>query len=312
MDFAILVFKEVQNMHAWESIQSTLGWIEENLSEHAEIEKLAEIAHLSPFYYQRLFSRLVGKPVMEYMKLRRLANAADQLANNPRKIVDVAFAYGFENHETFSRAFKEAYGLTPEEYRKVPRPLSHFLMPELSLMYQLIDENVPLVADGVVLEIRRTQLDAQRYFSGLSVQNPMSDVPGIDFLSELWKQVHVQKQDIANLLPGGNELGMSTPGIAEGCFSYFAGAEISCPDKQTGYEHMMMPSGSYAACAVEAENFYLLTTNALNKARDYMLGVWLPNHKISIDPFMAELYGDTSPESSSMEIWFRTKQQIIS
>lgn len=294
-------------MHAWESIQITLKWIEENLSEHAEIEKLAEIAHLSPFYYQRLFSRLVGKPVMEYMKLRRLANAADQLAKIPRKIIDVAFDNGFENHETFSRAFREAYGLTPEEYRKAPRPLSHFLMPELSLMYQLIDENVPLVAEGIVLEVRRTQLAAPRYFSGLSVQNPMRDTPGIDFLGELWNRVHMQKQDIVNLLPGGNELGMSTPGVVEGCFSYFAGAEISKSEKQTGYENMVMPAGSYAACAIEAENFSLLTTNALNKARDYMLGVWLPSHKAIIDPFMAELYGDTSPESSSMEIWFRIK-----
>lgn len=49
----------------------------------------------------------------------------------------------------------------------------------------------------------------------------------------------------------------------------------------------------------------MLTTNALNKARDYMLGVWIPNHKLVIEPFMAELYYDTSPESTSMEIWLK-------
>lgn len=294
-------------MHAWESIQSTLKWIEDNLSERSEIETLAEIAHLSPFYYQRLFSRLVGKPVMEYVRLRRLAKAADQLAKFPGKIVDAAFDVGFENHETFSRAFKEAYKLTPEEYRKAPRPLSHFLMPELSLMYQLIDENVPLITEGIVLEVRRTRLDKPRYFTGLSVQNPMNDTPGIDFLGELWNRIHERKQEIDHLQPNGNELGMSTPGTEEGCFSYFAGAETIGPEQQLGYEQMVLPSGDYAACTVEAESFYLLTTNALNKARDYMLGVWLPNHKISIDPFMAELYGDTSPEACAMEIWFRTQ-----
>lgn len=45
-------------MHSWDSIQSTLQWIEDNLSKTIEIDNLAEIAHLSPFYYQRLFSRL--------------------------------------------------------------------------------------------------------------------------------------------------------------------------------------------------------------------------------------------------------------
>ncbi len=64
-------------MHAWDSIQSTLQCIEDNLSKTIEIDNLAEVAHLSPFYYQRLFSRLVGKPVMEYAKLRRLAQASD-------------------------------------------------------------------------------------------------------------------------------------------------------------------------------------------------------------------------------------------
>jgi AraC family transcriptional regulator len=294
-------------MHAWESIQSSLKWIEDNLPENLEIERLAEIAYLSPFYYQRLFSRLVEKPVMEYVKLRRLAHAADDLASNPRRIIDVAFDYGFDNHETFTRGFKEAYGVTPEEFRKAPRPLSHFNMPELSLIYQLIDENVPLIADGIVLEVRRTQLNTQRFFNGLSVQNPINDTPGIDFLGQLWNRLHQQKAKMLNVLPIGNELGMSYPGIQEGFFSYFAGVEISGSEKQRGYEQMLLPTGSYVLCSIEAESFSLLTTNALNKARDYMLGVWLPNHKVSIEPFMAELYGDTSAESSSMEIWFQVK-----
>lgn len=82
-------------MQAWDSIQNTLEFIEGNLSERIEIEKLATIAHLSTFYYQRLFRRLVGKPVVEYAKLRRLANAADHLAKNQRRIIDVALDFGF-------------------------------------------------------------------------------------------------------------------------------------------------------------------------------------------------------------------------
>ena len=46
-------------MHAWEQIQMTLDYIDEHLSETIEIKKLAEMTALSPFYYQRLFSRLV-------------------------------------------------------------------------------------------------------------------------------------------------------------------------------------------------------------------------------------------------------------
>lgn len=46
-------------MHAWEAIQKSVDYIEDNLTEEIPIDKLAEIANLSPFYFQRLFSRLV-------------------------------------------------------------------------------------------------------------------------------------------------------------------------------------------------------------------------------------------------------------
>lgn len=297
-------------MQAWESIQNTIKWIEVNLSEHIEMEKLTDIAHLSTFYYQRLFSRLVGKPVMEYVKLRRLANAADDLAKHQKRIIDVAFDFGFGNHETFTRAFKDTYGITPEEYRAVPRPLSHFLVPELSMKYYLVDENIPLLAEGIILEVRKTNLTAPRYFTGLTIQNPISDTPGIDYLSELWTRFHDQKSEIRNQLPKGNEIGVSFQGKKEGCFSYFAGTEVpDIPDiiEEPDYGHWTLPAGEYAVCLFEAENFYLLTTNALNKARDYMFGVWLPNHKLSSEPFMAELYFETLPEASTMEIWLKTK-----
>ena len=66
-------------MHAWEAIQKSVDYIENHLTEDIPIDKLAETASLSPFYFQRLFSRLVKKPVCEYIKLRKLAQAADDL-----------------------------------------------------------------------------------------------------------------------------------------------------------------------------------------------------------------------------------------
>ncbi len=295
-------------MQAWDTIQNTLKWIEENVSEHIEIEKLADMAHLSPFYYQRLFSRLVGKPTMEYVKLRRLANAADYLSKNQGRIVDVAMDFGFENHETFTRAFKDAYGITPEAYRAEPRPLSHFLFPDISLKYCLVDENVPLVADGIVLEIHRTVVKNSRSFAGFTIQNPIADTPGIDYLSELWTRFHHEKSKIPTLLPDGMEAGVAYPGTTKVSFTYFAGAEITDSATLQDYAIWSMPQGEYAVCSFEAENFYLLTTNAMNKARDYMFDVWLPNRQLTSEPFMAELYPAVSPDASIMEIWIKLKR----
>jgi AraC family transcriptional regulator len=297
-------------MKAWDSIQNSIHWIEENLSKKIEIEEMSGVAYLSPFYYQRLFNRLVGKPVMEYVKLRRLANAADYLAANVNsKIIDVAFQFGFENHETFTRTFKSTYGVTPENYRSEPRQLSHFLMPDISLNYRLVDENVPLISDGITLEVSRKQLNTPRVFLGLSIQNPIGDTPGVDLLGELWDKFHQQKLVMKNLLPNGQEAGVSSPGETPGFFTYFAGAELgSTDDTITDLSEWSMPHGNYVICTFEAENFYLLTTNALNKARDYMFGVWMPNHSLVSEPFMAELYYDTTPEASKMEIWLKVNE----
>lgn len=297
-------------MQAWDSVQNSVRYIEENLSEKMEIEELSKIAYLSPFYFQRLFNRLVGKPVMEYIKLRRLANAADyMISNSNSRIIDVALEHGFENHETFTRAFKSTYGMTPENYRSNPRQLSHFLIPDISLNYHLVDENVPLISNGITLEVNRKHLDSPRMFLGLSIQNPIDDTPGVDLLGELWNRFHQEKPLLRNMIPNGQEAGVSLPGEQPGCFTYFAGTEVSCID-DTGKEYAVwnMPVGNYIICSFEAENFYQLTTNALNKARDYMFGVWMPKHNLVSEPFMAEIYYDTTPEASMMEIWLKIKE----
>lgn len=104
-------------MYAWEAIQKAINYIEESLSEEIKMETLSRVAALSPYYFQRLFKRLVKKSVNEYIKLRRLAKASEVLKNKDKRIIDVALDFGFSDHSSFTRSFKEVYGITPEEYR---------------------------------------------------------------------------------------------------------------------------------------------------------------------------------------------------
>lgn len=292
-------------MESWEFIQRTLYYIEDHLSEKIQINDLAEIACLSPFYYQRLFSRLVEKPVMEYVRLRRLARAALLLENTDKRIIDVGLSVGFENHETFSRSFKNAYNLTPDAYRRNPRPLTHYNIPDISMKYRLIDENMPLIADGIVLEVSRRNLKVKRIFAGLSIEIPFSKNPSIDSLAELWNDFHKKKKAFDIFKHGGNEIGVGSPGISEGRLCYFVGAEVETSDNVNSFTQFTMPEGDYIVCSFESENFYMLTTNALDKAVQYMYGTWLIKNEITTEPFMAEFYFDIAPESSYMEIWFK-------
>ncbi|MHC1771932.1 MAG: AraC family transcriptional regulator [Flexilinea sp.] len=298
-------------MESWEAIKNVLDYIEVNLGEKMDIDKLACKAYLSPFYCQRLFSRLVGKPIMEYVKLRRLAKSADALLTGNDRIIDIGIAVGFENHETYTRSFRDAYGMTPSNYRKNPQPLTHFNKPDISLQYYLIDEGIPLLADGIILEISRKNLPQSRFFAGKMKDVPFPNNPGMDFLAELWCDFHKNKSKINGLKEDGNEIGVGSYDCKEGYINYFVGAEIYCEKGQNDFDNRTMSDGDYVICSFEAENFHLLTSDALDKAIAYMYNTWLPKKEISTAAFLTELYFDTTPEASYMELWFKNGSREI-
>lgn len=297
-------------MHAWEQIQLTVDYIEEHLSEEIKIESLAQLASLSPFYYQRLFSRLVKKPVMEYIKLRRLARASEALLDKSRRILDIALDLGFSTHELLTRSFKSVYSMTPEEYRTNPVRLNHFCIPQLLLNYTLVDENVPLIADGIIIEISRRTLSSSQYFIGLTVEEPIDKLPGggepgVDGLSVLWDNFHEAKHSIQGLKEMGDELGVAYGGTKPGYYRYFGGAEAITENAAEGYSTWELAEGEYIVCSFEAEDFEHLVTDALYKAQRYVFEMWLPNHKLVSMPFAIERYANHSPDTTSMEVWVR-------
>ncbi|MNC09601.1 Regulatory protein SoxS [compost metagenome] len=294
-------------MHAWEAIQKTLDYMEEHIAEDIEIGVLAETASLSLFYYQRLFSRLVRKPVREYMKLRRMARVLEDLQNKHNRILDIALEYGFGSHETFTRAFKEVYGMTPEQYREKPVSLNQFNKPDLLLGYTMIDEGVPLISDGLVLEMNRRTLMEPIDFAGvigyvpIAGQFPVGEATGIDIPGETWRRFHQEKNRIVRK-PDGREVGVAYMGDApKGCFTYFAGAEVESGVTDEYFQTWQLPAREYIVCGFEAVNFQELVTAALNKAVHYS-ALWLEKHGLTRDVFAPELYYSSTPESTYMEL----------
>lgn len=291
-------------MHAWEAVQNSLNYIEDHLSENIKVEALANEASLSPYYFQRLFRRLVKKSVNEYVRLRRLAKASEALKGKEKRIIDVALDYGFSDHANFTRAFKDAYGITPDEYRACPVILNHFIKPDLLLNYVRADEGVPLIADGIVVEVTRRKLDEPRTFLGVEGEVPDTEltggrVTGIATAGIIWEEFRRRKPDIINLLPNANEAGILYMGDArEGCCTYMAGAEVAENVQAEGYASYTLPSGEYAVCCFEAENFTELVGSAIFKASAYMNN-WMKNHSLTCGSFAAEMYYDTS----YMELW---------
>jgi AraC family transcriptional regulator len=105
-------------MDYFERVQIVLDYIEANLKEKLTLEDLAKLSFFSKFHFHRVFQAVVGEPLMEYIRKRRLSEAVLELKNPGTRITDIAYDYLFNCSDTFSRAFKRQYGINPEEYRK--------------------------------------------------------------------------------------------------------------------------------------------------------------------------------------------------
>jgi AraC-like DNA-binding protein len=90
------------------------AWQNEDIS----LEKVAENAGFSISYFDRMFAKATGKPVMEYVRTYKLIRSAHILRSSDRSIIDISMDLGYENPENYTRAFKAMYEISPSEYRK--------------------------------------------------------------------------------------------------------------------------------------------------------------------------------------------------
>jgi AraC family transcriptional regulator len=287
--------------------------IENCIAEPLDIQSLAAVVHLSPYYFQRLFTRLVGWPVAEYQKQRRLARALIELMETDKRILDIALDFGFKNHDTFTRAFKAAFGLTPAQARKLgrkPSDYTYVYMPDITMRYQLIDENVPLISDGVLLEISRRKYVHERIYAGVQGDFPQS-VPNNLNPGIMWGYLYGKKiSDVPFLHCRGEHVGITT--TTENDYRYFAGYHVTerCPgytehNEWTGNEnayeyinprnqYISLPPGDYLVCTFTAEDFSRLVDEALSRVLRYLFGTFVENHKLEVCGPLIDVYDERS------------------
>jgi AraC family transcriptional regulator len=101
-----------------EVILETVKWIESRLRGEISVPMAAAKAGYSLHHFIRLFGGVVGIPPGEYIARRKLSEAARVIAGGGFRVTDVAFEYGFNDLETFTRAFRRQMGATPTAVRR--------------------------------------------------------------------------------------------------------------------------------------------------------------------------------------------------
>ena len=201
-------------MEDLEIIQTIVDKIELNLSiedaHELSVHQLAEFCNLSPWHFQRLFKSLVGDTLGNYLRGRRLSQAAHLLANSEQNILDIAMAVGFNSHEALTRSFKTKFGLSPSQYRlkkpEVELNKKPVLTPELYQHFSQYMQQEPIIS-------RRSRTE----LIGFQTRIPspfMVDGSFCDLLEQSWYQLFqhqslIRDRDVGNfygltISPSGN------------------------------------------------------------------------------------------------------------
>ncbi len=112
-------------------LRKVLAFIQENLAADLSLASMAEVANFSPFHFQKLFTRHIGESPKKYVLRLRLERIAHKLKLYPQlSVFELSLQSGFASASTLGRSFKNHYGISPDDFRKLsPSEMSKICTP---------------------------------------------------------------------------------------------------------------------------------------------------------------------------------------
>ena len=189
-----------------------LWTIDRNLTGELTLAKVAENCGVSRYHLAHAFGETTGMSVMEYVRSRRLSEAAVNLAKGASNILDLAMDYGYASHEAFSRAFRSKFGMTPEEVRRKATTDGLAVLTPVKA-----DEG----ARPAIAPVRTENLPELK-FVGLCEHVPFSELQNIAAQWQRFMQRYGEIDDKVHPIPAG----VSTNLDEEGNFDYVCAVEV--------------------------------------------------------------------------------------
>lgn len=102
-----------------ESVTTILDYIEHNMDKSLTLRSLSAMACLSPFHFHRLFKKETGMAVKQFIEQIKMEKAYESILAGNESISDLAIRLGYNDYETFSRAFKKRYTISPDDLKSI-------------------------------------------------------------------------------------------------------------------------------------------------------------------------------------------------
>lgn len=236
-------------MNHFSKIKDALLYIDEHLDEKITFQSLAERFHFSPYYFHRMFSVIVGKSIALHIRDRRLMHACIQLVSTDESILHIGMENGYDSAQSFSRAFKSQYGISPSEYRR-----QRF-------------EPVVITADDLIMKFTN-RLKGGIYLNPNIIQRKEMLVAGVSGdgfkTGEVWDRFEKLCEEIpvnGRISESGYEVRLYEDGESTVHVGYLVSAETVDP----AYTVLRLPASQYASFEVYVANGYDSENSAMNE-----------------------------------------------
>jgi AraC family transcriptional regulator len=256
-------------MSALDTILLALDYIEAHLQSPIAVADMAAAVGYSVYHFCRTFNQVTHHTPYDYLVRRRMAEAAGILLETDRRAIDVALDYGYNSPETFSRAFRRVYGLSPRQARRAGRIDSWRRMPRLTRAH------LEHLHKGSTLKPVLEERDAVRVIGAMSLQHRdrASSATMWDWLERELKPGEGQRC-------GGDRYGIAyyPPDWETRGYSYMAAVELE-GDAAVGSKMGALFPGlvTQVLRAGEWARFvHRGATVELDLTLDYILHTWLP------------------------------------
>ena len=254
-------------------IQNAINYIEEHLTEELDYEQIAKESFSSPFHFQRVFSILCGYTLGEYIRNRRLTLAGTELANTREKVIDVAYKYGYDNPESFTKAFQKFHGITPSQARGSGVMLKSFSRLSIkvsleggSIMNYRIEEKPGIVLTGFKKRFTGDPGEMKHQDHEFAVNTRLKQY----VLEGLAHDCDNSYTVITNFGPDG--------------YDYYLAAKLCEASRRdmveeigeevaAWYEHIQVPAGLYLVCETQRCKY---PVDEIDELRKQAVSEWLP------------------------------------
>lgn len=270
------------------AITKTIWLIESRSPDPLTLDEMASHAGVSRSHLSRIFPLATGYSISAYMRARRLSEAAKALADGAPDILAVALDAGYGSHEAFTRAFREQFGITPDEVRR-RRSLDNLKTVEPLPM----NANTAIKLPEPAIERR----PAMR-IAGLLERQEMSSSNGIP---QQWQRFAPHVGHIPGAVPGA-AYGV-VAGADENSCDYMTGVEVTATDDlPRGFKVLDVPAQRYA------RHRHWGHISTIRSTIGAIYEQWLPQspHRQAEGMSFVEYYGpDFNPATGlgTVEIW---------